>query len=263
VEYYLTFQIDTYDEKGNKVTDPNKQYRLTVENDSLADNHISTESKTYVTSCTNFTFQSRAIVYRIDGTGNPKKDTYDLSILAPSYYESVSPTAGSYVIIQMTAKTANTNSYSKTLSATFRYEVSTEEDYLTVQKSTKTENQATTATVTLTTKQIPNMGVTSRTVEIWWDTSTWRVNQFNHTFNELRREGKYQQTYKTVNGKTYSVLKVSTGSFSTRTFEFFLQGEASGEDIIKNINPDAISESTTDTIGYYLVPITVSSQTSE
>ncbi len=161
---------------------------------------------------------------KIYGDGNSKRDIYTIYLKAPAIYQNKDQKLDndSYAIITYTATNAGSdenvsgdrNQYSRKITSKITYNVSTLEDFIKVFDISDSDD---TLTAEIATNTIPGSGNVQK-VYMWWDTAVLKVNRFNHQFNQLFLEGKYQT--KTVGERTFGVLEISASSSSSRIFQY-------------------------------------------
>ena len=189
----------------------------------------------------------------IKGNGEPKKDIYKLEIVAPED-EAQQLTAGESVTVYLTAVAGTKNTYSKTLTATYTYTVSSVDDYVTQFDMQETENSG--DTVLKMGTGVKPLGASSQTVVVWWDPEKLKINTFNYVFLETNRQGGYKVVEK--DGKNYGTLRLTgLGDSSYRELEFEKVGNnntdiwfTNGQNIGKNI--DYRNGNSTAYIGFYV-----------
>ena len=215
IYYRMRWTIQTYGADGEPVADAQK-CNLTV---SSSDGSQITQ-----TTLSNGSY-SGSSTGDIIGDGNPKKHTYKMMVTPPS---GVTLEPGSYVLIWMTATNVDKNdngtygttssSYQRTISATFRYTVSTAASYV-KQFDPSDQAESWAMELTLGTGSIPGMDAQQQTVNVWWDMEALEINPFNAVFSAMSQQNNYTTT--TVNGKQYGILKITgLGSNAIRVLDF-------------------------------------------
>ena len=213
IYYKMNWSIETYDEHGNKVSNTNQMYSLTVSKSNSSDAQGSGSIDS------NENIATGAIAG--DENGTPKKDSYTITINKPTGLETI-PEGYSVQIklhaINTDASYQNTStSFQRELGCTFQYVVSTASSYV---KAFDPSDKAgsTDVSVTLGTGTIPGMDAQQQTVTVWWNEDALEINPFNMTFSEM--SSSYTKT--TVNGHTYGQITITgLGSNANRILGFY------------------------------------------
>lgn len=216
IYYRMSWYIQTWGADGKEVKDDTQKCTLTIDS-----NNNDSDSNINISGNGNIAGSSTG---DITGTGNPRKHTYKMTVNPP---EGVTLEPGSYVVIYMNATNVDKNngtyentssSYQRTISATFRYTVSTAASYV-KQFDPSDQKDSWAMELTLGTGSIPGMDAQQQTVNVWWDMDALEINPFNAVFSAMSQQGNYTKT--TVNGKEYGVLKITgLGSNAFRVLDF-------------------------------------------
>ncbi len=160
-----------------------------------------------------------SLKHTIVGNGVSQKDSYLLTLKAPANYETFMD-SGCYVLVTMSATNAgdDRNQYSRTITATMKYNVSLLENFIEGFEVTDTADHDDGLVVKIQTGAISNTSGATQKVYLWWDKSKLAANRYNPQFNQLFNENKYSEV--TVGNVTYGRLEISATSSSSRTFEF-------------------------------------------
>lgn len=167
------------------------------------------------------------------GTGNPKKQTYSVTVTPPTGELE----AGESVVITMNAENITTTdedhtittSFHRSIKATFKYTVSTADTYV---KSFDPQDAADSDEVHLKigTGAIPDMNAKAQTVYVWWKADSLEINPFNMDFSvaSSQKQGYIKPEDNPYPG--YGIVKFTEmGSNAIRNLDFYKLGDTANK----------------------------------
>lgn len=172
---------------------------------------------------------NRTAIGFMKGTGNPKKQTYSVTVTPPDGGLE----AGESVVIKMDAENITTTdgdhnvttSFHRAIRATFKYTVSTADTYV---RSFDPQDATDSDEVHLKigTGAIPDMNANAQTVYVWWDSAKLEINPFNMDFSvaSSQEQGYIKPEDNPYPG--YGIVKFTgMGSNAIRNLDFYKLGE--------------------------------------
>lgn len=206
IYYKFYWTIKTCDANGHEIEDENQKYTLSDSGEHTGNG-----------------LETNPIIGKIEGTGEPNKNTYTLTV-NPGNGE-ILPT-GSYVDIVLTAenvaddKGTPSQSFYKKIQCTFRYIISQSNDFIR-QFDLHDEENSKDVTLSIGTGVTPSMMDMTQSMIVWWRTDALDINAFNMLFSEMSSQDGYYYT-ENHNGHTYQILKISgLGSNAHRSLGFY------------------------------------------
>ena len=177
--------------------------------------------------------------------GSLKNHVYEIKIEKNT--QATALQAGDHIDLVVTAENSDENQFYRSLKATIRYKVATTSEFVTCEQDF--ENFM--LSFQLKTKNVPGMDTATRTLQVWWDSSRFRVNQYGDDYIDLIAQGALD----TSRSDNYYVLTLNNmGSASSRSLEFYAKNRFSYNketDFAENKNVGTDGKA----IGYYILPL--------